>query len=123
MKEMEKEEEEKGAKAHKPEKCEDKAEVSPDNKKKKDEGGKEEGASIDSPLRLSDPPTFRPPDSPTDIDASIQKTNLKKLQAAVKMEQREASEYPQELDVGPQLGGTDQVIEYHYDNKEVEERN
>ena len=39
------------------------------------------------------------------------------------MEQREESEYPQELEVGPQLGGTDQVIEYHFDNKEVEERN
>ena len=75
MKEMEKEEEEKGTNAHKPEKCEDQADVSPDNKKKKDKGGKEEGASIDSPLRISDPLTFQPPDSPTDIDATIQKTN------------------------------------------------
>ena len=39
------------------------------------------------------------------------------------MEQREESEYPQELEVGPQLDGTDQGIEYHFDNKDVEERN
>ena len=68
------------------------------------------------PLRLSNPPTFRHPDSPTNIDAYVQK----KLQAVVEMEE---SKYPQELDVGPQLGSTDQVIEYHFDNKEVEERN
>ena len=35
------------------------------------------------------------------------------------MEQREESKYSQET----WLGGTDQVIEYHFDNKEVEERN
>ena len=57
-KEMEKDEEEKCANAHKPDKCEDEAEVSPHKKKKKDKGGKEEGASIDSPLRPSDPSTF-----------------------------------------------------------------
>ena len=39
------------------------------------------------------------------------------------MEQREESEYPQELEVGPELGGTDQVIECHFDNTEMEERN
>ena len=32
------------------------------------------------------------------------------------MEHREESEYPQ-------VGGTDHVIQYHFDNKEVEERN
>ena len=64
-----------------------------------------------------------PPDSLTDIDASIQKTNLESLQAVVEMEQRGESESSQELDVGLQLHDTDQVIEYHFDDKEVEERN
>ena len=42
MKEMENEEDKKGANAHKPEKCEEEAEVSPEKKKKKDKGGKED---------------------------------------------------------------------------------
>ena len=57
--EMEEKEEEKGVNADKPEKYEDEAEVLPDKEKKEDKGGKEEAASTDSPLRLSDPPTFR----------------------------------------------------------------
>ena len=104
MKEIEKEEEEKGANAAA------EAEVSPDKEKKEDKGRKEEGASIDSPLRLCDPLTFRPTDSLTNFDASIQKTNLNSLQAVVEMEQREADESSQELDVGLQLYDTDQAV-------------
>ena len=109
MKEIEKEEEEKGANADEPEKCEDEAEGSPDKEKKEDKGGKEEGASIDSPLRLCEPLTFQHPDSPTNIDAAIQNS----LQVVVKTEQRKTSESSQELDVGLQLGDTGQVTEYH----------
>ena len=80
MKEMEKEKEEKDANTKKPGKCEDEDEGSPDKEKKEDKGGKEEGASIDSPLRLCDPSTIRHyPDSPTNIDAAIQNTNLNSL--------------------------------------------
>ena len=61
---MEKEEEEKDANAEKPETCEDEAEGSPDKEKKEDKWGKEEVASINSPLRLCNPltPTPRLPD-------------------------------------------------------------
>ena len=87
MKKMKKEEEEEGSNADKTGKCEEEAEVSPDKKKKEDKGGKEDGANIHLPLQISDPLTFRPPDSPTGIDASIQKTNLNSLQAMVEIEQ------------------------------------
>ena len=40
----------------------------------------------------------------------------------VETEQREASESSKELDVGLQLDGTDQVTEYHLDDKKEEER-
>ena len=120
---MESKEEEKDVNTDKPGKYEEETEVSPDKEKKEDKGGKEEAASIDSPLRLSDPSTFRPPDSLTDIDASIQKTNLNSLQAVVEIEHREASEPSQELDVGLQLDDTGQVTEYHLDDKEVKESN
>ena len=40
----------------------------------------------------------------------------------VEIEQREASESSQELDVGLQLDDTDQVTEYHLDDKKVKER-
>ena len=48
--------------ADKPGKCEEEAEVSPDKEKKEDKGGKEEGASIDAPLRPFDFPNPRLPD-------------------------------------------------------------
>ena len=40
----------------------------------------------------------------------------------VEIEQRKASESSQELDVGLQLDDTDQVTEYHLDDKKVKER-
>ena len=58
IQEMGKKEEEKGVNAEKPEKYEDETEVSPDEEKKEDKGGKEEATSTNSPLRLSDPPTL-----------------------------------------------------------------
>ena len=71
----------------------------------------------------SDSPTLRLPDSLTDINASIQKTNSNSLQAVVEIEQRKASESSQELDVGLQLDDTGQVTEYHLDDKKVKESN
>ena len=68
MKKMKKEEEEKGVNKDKPEKYEEEAEVYPDKEKKEDKGGKEEGANIDSPLRLSDPSISRLPDRHQRID-------------------------------------------------------
>ena len=85
--------------------------MSPDKEKKEDKGGKEEAASIDSPLRLSDPSTFRPPDSPTNIDSPIQKTNLTSLQAVVEIEQRKVIKSSQKLDVGLGLNDTDQAMD------------
>ena len=82
---------------------------------------KEERKKGPTSIRLSDSPTLRLPDSLIDINASIQKTNLKGLQALVEIEQRKASE-SQELDVGLQLDDTDQVTEYHLDDKKVKER-
>ena len=52
----------------------------------------------------------------------IQNTNLNSLQALVETEQRESSKSSNELDVGLQLGGTDQVTEDHLDDKKGEER-
>ena len=40
----------------------------------------------------------------------------------VKTEQGEASESPKESDKGPQRVHTDQVMDYHLDNKKEEER-
>ena len=92
MKEMEKEEDKEDANSDKPEKCEEEAKVST-------EGG-DKGANLDPPLQPLDSPTFRQPDSPTDNDASIQKTNLNSLQAVVEMQLSEASESSQEMDGG-----------------------
>ena len=83
---------------------------------------KEERKKGPTLIRLSDSPTLRFPDSLTDINASIQKTNFNSLQAVVEIEQRKASESSQELDVGLQLDDTDQVTEYHLDDKKVKER-
>ena len=121
IKKMEKEEEKEGANSDKPGKCEEEAEVSTDKEKKEDKGEKEEGANLESPLQLSDTLTSQPADSSTDIDASIQKTNLNSLQAVVETQLSEASESSQELDAGLQLDNTGQVTEYHLDDKEVKD--
>ena len=109
MKEMEKEEDKEDADSDKPEKCEEEAEVST-------EGG-DKGASLDPPLQPLDSPTSRQPDPPTDIDASIQKTNLNSSQAVVEMQLIEASESSQEMDEGLRIGDTGQMKEHFLKDK------
>ena len=96
--------------------------MSTDKEERKEEGGKEEGASLDPPLQPPDSPTFQPPDSPTDIDASIQKTNLNSFQVVVETQMGEESESTQDNEGGLQMGNTIQVTEYYLKEEEVRRR-
>ena len=114
MKKMKKEKEEINANSEKPEKYEQETEVSTENEDKVD--------SSDPPLQPLDSPTSQPSDSPTEIDASIQETNLNNSQAVVETQMGEESESTQEKDGGLQMGDTGQVTEYYLKEEEVRRR-
>ena len=131
MKEREKEEDKENEKSDEPGKCEEEeSQVSRDKEERREEGGKEEGASLDPPLQPSGSPTFQPPNSPpfqppnppTDFDASIQKANLNSFQVGVKTQMGEESKSTQEKDGVLEMGDTGQMTEYYLKEEEVRRR-
>ena len=131
MKKRENKEEKENEKSDEPGKCEEEeSEVSTDKEERKEEGGNEEGASLDSPQQPPDSPTFKPPNSPTlqppdfptDIDASIQKTNLNSFQVGVETQMGEESKSAQEKEEGLQMGDTGQMTEYYLKEEEMRKR-
>ena len=97
MKKMKKEEEEKGVNIDKPENMRRKLRCLQTRRRRRTKEERKKGPTSDSP-------TLRLPDSLTDINASIQKTNLNILQAVVEIEQRKASESSHRVGRGATAG-------------------
>ena len=85
------------------------------------EKSKENKEETEAPQPI-DSLTSQPSDSPTDVDASIQETNLNNSQAVVESQRIKEGESTKAKDGGLQMGDTGQMTEYCLKEEEVRRR-